>query len=83
MLCRAEDLEVTLVAPVAADEDGRRLTGLLTGSGVHVVPLACNGGTRRKTRVRCAGQSRLRLDDGGPGTHEGCRATGRSAAGQS
>ena len=33
MLCRADDLEVTLVAPVAADQDGRRLAGLLTGPG--------------------------------------------------
>jgi rfaE bifunctional protein nucleotidyltransferase chain/domain/rfaE bifunctional protein kinase chain/domain len=68
MLCRADDLEVTLIAPIAADEAGRRLTGLLTRAGVRLVPLACGGGTRRKTRVRCAGQSLLRLDDGGPGT---------------
>ncbi len=68
LLCLADDIEVTLVAPVAGDRDGERLAELLTGAGVRVVPLPHTGSTRRKTRVRCAGQSLLRLDDGGPGT---------------
>jgi D-beta-D-heptose 7-phosphate kinase / D-beta-D-heptose 1-phosphate adenosyltransferase len=68
LLCLADDIDVTLVAPVAADQDGERLADLLTGAGVRVVPLPHAGSTRRKTRVRCAGQSLLRLDDGGPGT---------------
>ena len=65
LLCLADDIEVTLVAPVAGDRDGERLAELLTGAGVRVVPLPHAGSTRRKTRVRCAGQSLLRLDDGG------------------
>jgi rfaE bifunctional protein nucleotidyltransferase chain/domain/rfaE bifunctional protein kinase chain/domain len=68
LLCLADDIDVTLVAPLAGDRDGERLAELLTRAGVRVVPLPHAGSTRRKTRVRCAGQSLLRLDDGGPGT---------------
>ncbi len=68
LLCLADDIDVTLVAPVAEDRDGERLAELLTRAGVRVAPLPHAGSTRRKTRVRCAGQSLLRLDDGGPGT---------------
>ena len=45
------------------------LAELLAGAGVERGPAGPHAGsTRRKTRVRCAGQSLLRLDDGGPGT---------------
>jgi rfaE bifunctional protein nucleotidyltransferase chain/domain/rfaE bifunctional protein kinase chain/domain len=71
LLCLADDMDVTLVAPLAADRDGGRLAELLASAGVHVIGLPHEGGTRRKTRVRCAGQSLLRLDDGGPGTPDG------------
>ncbi|WP_127783599.1 PfkB family carbohydrate kinase [Rhodococcus sp. X156] len=67
LLCTAADTEVVLVAPVAADDAGARLARLLRAE-VELVALPHAGGTRRKTRVRCAGQSLLRLDDGGPGT---------------
>jgi rfaE bifunctional protein nucleotidyltransferase chain/domain/rfaE bifunctional protein kinase chain/domain len=67
-LLAAEEADVTLVAPVADDEAGRRLRSELTAAGVelHVLPHA--GPTRRKTRIRAAGQTLLRFDDGGPGT---------------
>lgn len=67
LLCRAPDVEVTLVAPFADDAAGRRLTELLRAGGVTVLALDHCGPTRTKTRVRCAGQSLLRLDEGGPG----------------
>ncbi|WP_153504489.1 D-glycero-beta-D-manno-heptose 1-phosphate adenylyltransferase [Cumulibacter manganitolerans] len=57
---------VTLIAPVADDDDGRRLVSAL--GEVHVVPLGHEGPTRRKTRVRSADQTLLRVDEGGPGT---------------
>jgi rfaE bifunctional protein nucleotidyltransferase chain/domain/rfaE bifunctional protein kinase chain/domain len=62
--------EVLLVAPVADDEAGRRLTGLLTPH-LEVLPLPHHGPTRTKTRIRSAGQSLVRLDEGGPGTTSG------------
>lgn len=67
LLCAQAGVDVTLVAPFAEDEAGAELRTLLTSSGVDVVALAHRGPTRRKTRVRAAGQSLLRLDDGGPG----------------
>ncbi|PWJ53821.1 rfaE bifunctional protein, domain I/rfaE bifunctional protein, domain II [Quadrisphaera granulorum] len=65
--------QTTLVAPVADDDAGRRLRDALTGfagadGGVEVLHLGHAGGTRTKTRVRVAGQSLVRLDEGGPGT---------------
>lgn len=68
LLCRARHDDVALVAPVADDEPGRRLTAALEDAGVSVVPLGHRGRTRVKTRVRAAGQSLVRLDDGGPAT---------------
>lgn len=66
-LCAVGDVDVTLVAPLAADEPGRRLTAMLDRE-LTVVPLGHAGRTRRKTRVLSHGQVVVRLDDGGPGT---------------
>lgn len=61
--------EVSLVTATADDDDGRLLTRLLD-QYVQVVPMALRGETVRKTRVRAAGQSLLRLDTG-DGTADG------------
>lgn len=66
LLCAASGAEVTLVAPVADDAAGRRVAALLAPD-VALVALPHVGGTRTKTRVRSAGQSLVRLDEGGPG----------------
>jgi len=70
LLCASADVDVALVAPVADDDAGRRLAAALAAAAnpVELVALEHEGGTRTKTRVRVAGQSLLRLDDGGPGT---------------
>nr|WP_306821804.1 PfkB family carbohydrate kinase [Streptomyces sp. NP160] len=62
--------QTSLVAPVADDDAGRRLREGLEGAAepVEVVALGHAGGTRTKTRVRVAGQSLVRLDEGGPAT---------------
>ncbi|GGM08173.1 PfkB family carbohydrate kinase [Nakamurella endophytica] len=67
LLCAASGARVTLVAPLAEDTGGRRLRDELAAGGVAVVGLGHEGGTRTKTRVRSAGQSVVRVDDGGPG----------------
>ncbi|BDT90895.1 MULTISPECIES: D-glycero-beta-D-manno-heptose 1-phosphate adenylyltransferase [Nocardia] len=61
--------EVSLVTATADDHDGRLLTRLLD-QYVQVVPMPLRGETVRKTRVRAAGQSLLRLDTG-DGTADG------------
>ncbi|WP_063021970.1 D-glycero-beta-D-manno-heptose 1-phosphate adenylyltransferase [Nocardia niwae] len=61
--------EVSLVTAIADDHDGRVLTHLLD-QDVRVVPMPLRGQTVRKTRVRAAGQSLLRLDTG-DGTADG------------
>ncbi|WP_159849953.1 D-glycero-beta-D-manno-heptose 1-phosphate adenylyltransferase [Nocardia sp. CY41] len=61
--------EVLLVTATADDHDGRLLTRLLD-QYVQVVPMPLRGETVRKTRVRAAGQSLLRLDTG-DGTADG------------
>lgn len=66
-LLAAEGARVTLVAPVADDDAGRRLTEHL-GRALDVLALPHAGGTRRKVRVRSAAHSLVRIDDGGPGT---------------
>lgn len=71
LLCVAADTDVTLVAPVADDDSGRAVVAALRDGGVDVVPLGHQGSTRRKVRVRVAGQSLVRLDDGGPGAPSG------------
>src|SRR5690606_31196630 len=65
--CAASDTEVTLVAPLATDQPGRRLAAMLR-SDVTLVPLPHEGPTRHKSRVLSRGQVVVRLDGGGPGT---------------
>ena len=67
LLCASSGARVTLVAPIADDEAGARLAALLHAH-VELLPIEHEGPTRCKTRVRSAGQSLLRIDDGGPGT---------------
>lgn len=57
--------EVRLVAPMADDVHGEGIRSDL--ADVDVVALGHSGGTRTKTRIRCEGQTLLRVDDGGPG----------------
>ncbi|WP_039805167.1 PfkB family carbohydrate kinase [Nocardia araoensis] len=61
--------EVALITATADDHDGRTLARLLE-QHVRVVPIALRGKTIRKTRVRAAGQSLVRLDTG-DGTADG------------
>lgn len=56
--------EVTLVSALAADDDGRRLAGLLARAGVTVVDLGLDGPTPVKLRLRAGGQSLARVDRG-------------------
>ena len=67
--CLARDLgaEVRLVAPIADDEAGDRLCGLLADRGVSLFPCATTGSTIEKVRVRVGEQSLLRIDRGRPG----------------
>ena len=66
LLVAASGARVTLVAPLADDDGGRVLARHLS-EHVTLVPVGHEGATRRKVRVRSAGQSLVRLDDGGPG----------------
>lgn len=66
LLCASADVDVVLIAPVAEDAAGARLVDLLR-TEVRVLAVGHHGPTRRKSRVRSAGQSLLRLDEGGPG----------------
>lgn len=66
LLCSAPGVEVQFVAPIADDEPGRRLASMLRAQ-VGLLALPHQGPTRLKTRLRSAGQSLLRLDEGGPG----------------
>jgi rfaE bifunctional protein nucleotidyltransferase chain/domain/rfaE bifunctional protein kinase chain/domain len=70
LLCAGAGVPVTLVAPIAADDAGAALRARLCRD-VELIELAHEGASRVKTRVRSAGQSLLRLDDGGPGTPTG------------
>ncbi|MFF0943681.1 PfkB family carbohydrate kinase [Kocuria sp. CPCC 205300] len=63
---------VTLLAPVADDEAGRQLADAL--GEVRLERLGHEGGTRTKTRIRSAGQTLVRVDEGGPGTPVGVTA---------
>jgi rfaE bifunctional protein nucleotidyltransferase chain/domain/rfaE bifunctional protein kinase chain/domain len=77
LLC-AGRADVVLVAPIADDEGGRALRRGL--AAVELVALDHDGPTRRKTRVRSAGQSLVRVDDGGPGAPLGVDAARVRAA---
>ncbi|MEU4341880.1 PfkB family carbohydrate kinase [Nocardia sp. NPDC023852] len=61
--------EVSLITATTDDHDGRTLARLLD-QHVQVVPMLLRGETVRKTRIRAAGQSLLRLDTG-DGTADG------------
>ncbi|MBF6339945.1 D-glycero-beta-D-manno-heptose 1-phosphate adenylyltransferase [Nocardia abscessus] len=60
---------VSLVTATTDDQDGRTLAQLLDRD-VQLVPMLLRGETVRKTRIRAAGQSLLRLDTG-DGTADG------------
>ncbi|MBC7292256.1 MAG: bifunctional heptose 7-phosphate kinase/heptose 1-phosphate adenyltransferase [Actinotalea sp.] len=66
LLVATSGARVTLVAPLADDDGGRDLREHLTAR-MDVLALGHEGATRRKTRIRSAGQSLVRVDDGGPG----------------
>jgi rfaE bifunctional protein nucleotidyltransferase chain/domain/rfaE bifunctional protein kinase chain/domain len=66
------EVSVTLLAPVAADAAGHELAAAL--GDVALERLGHEGGTRTKTRVRSAGQTLVRVDEGGPGTPVGVSA---------
>ncbi len=71
VLAAADGHEVVLVAAVANDSDGVRLTGLLGDHGVRLIAVPHDGTTPVKRRVRSADQSLLRLDSGTAGAiHE-------------
>ncbi|MEU0469279.1 D-glycero-beta-D-manno-heptose 1-phosphate adenylyltransferase [Amycolatopsis sp. NPDC006131] len=62
--------DVVLVTALGADEGGARLARLLAGE-VELCALPLEGETVRKTRIRAAGQSVVRLDHGdGRAAHE-------------
>jgi rfaE bifunctional protein nucleotidyltransferase chain/domain len=67
LLATRDGVDVTLVAPLADDDEGRELLDLLADAGVRVLSLAHEGATRVKTRLRAGGQSIARIDTGGPG----------------
>jgi rfaE bifunctional protein nucleotidyltransferase chain/domain/rfaE bifunctional protein kinase chain/domain len=67
------EVSVTLLAPVAADAAGHELAAAL--GDVALERLGHRGGTRTKTRVRSAGQTLVRVDEGGPGTPVGVSAS--------
>lgn len=57
---------VVLAAPLAEDDAAGELRAALDGIEIHA--LVHQGGTRTKTRIRSAGQTLVRVDEGGPGT---------------
>lgn len=57
---------VTLLAPLAEDAAAEELRSALGGIEIHA--LGHEGATRTKTRIRSAGQTLVRVDEGGPGT---------------
>jgi rfaE bifunctional protein nucleotidyltransferase chain/domain len=61
---------VRLITALAPDPAGEQLRALLEDSGVEVVDLGLQCATPEKVRVRSAGQTLVRLDQGGrrPGT---------------
>ncbi|MEU1545608.1 D-glycero-beta-D-manno-heptose 1-phosphate adenylyltransferase [Nocardia sp. NPDC005745] len=65
--------DVSLITATTDDRDGHTLARLL-GRDVRVVRMPLRGETVRKTRIRAAGQSLLRLDTG-DGTADGGQLT--------
>src|SRR4051812_8587501 len=63
-LAAARGADVTLVAAVADDDAGLELRRLLADAGVTVVPLALDGPTCEKVRLRAAGHTLARIDHG-------------------
>jgi rfaE bifunctional protein nucleotidyltransferase chain/domain/rfaE bifunctional protein kinase chain/domain len=64
-LAAADGREVTLVTALAGDAAGRELRDALAARGVEIVDLGLDAPTPEKVRVRCGGQSLLRIDRGG------------------
>jgi rfaE bifunctional protein nucleotidyltransferase chain/domain/rfaE bifunctional protein kinase chain/domain len=64
-LAATDGLDVTLVTAVADDEAGERLRAELTGYQTVIGP--ARAATPVKTRLRSAGQSLARIDEGGRG----------------
>jgi D-beta-D-heptose 7-phosphate kinase/D-beta-D-heptose 1-phosphate adenosyltransferase len=64
-LAAADGREVRLVTALARDAAGEQLRSLLEDAGVEVVDLGLEGATPEKVRIRSAGQTLLRLDQGG------------------
>jgi D-beta-D-heptose 7-phosphate kinase / D-beta-D-heptose 1-phosphate adenosyltransferase len=58
---------VTLITAIADDAPGEQLTTLLGEAGVEVVDLGLLGATPVKCRVRCDGQTLVRIDSGRTG----------------
>lgn len=71
LLCAADGVEVTLVAPWTDDEAGRRWRSDLAAAGITLEPLGAQGATRVKTRVRAGNQVVVRYDSGGPAHPQG------------
>lgn len=67
-LAAADDVAVTLVAPLADDPAGRHLRTLLSAAGVDVAAMATDGGTGEKIRVAARGLPLVRVDRGGDAT---------------
>jgi rfaE bifunctional protein nucleotidyltransferase chain/domain/rfaE bifunctional protein kinase chain/domain len=68
-LAAADGIRTTLVTALAEDDAGERLRAALAGLDTVIGPSP--GPTPVKTRVRCAGQSLARIDQGGAGDPPG------------
>lgn len=79
LLAARHGVDVTLVAPLGADRAGSRLAALVEHAGVPVVPLAFEGATAEKVRIRAGEQSIVRLDYGGGGIVGSLTDAARSA----
>jgi rfaE bifunctional protein nucleotidyltransferase chain/domain/rfaE bifunctional protein kinase chain/domain len=64
-LAAADGRSVRLITALARDAAGEQLRALLEDSGVEVVDLGLQCATPEKVRIRSAGQTLLRLDQGG------------------
>jgi rfaE bifunctional protein kinase chain/domain/rfaE bifunctional protein nucleotidyltransferase chain/domain len=67
-LAAGDGRQVCLVTALARDAAGEQLRALLEEAGVQVIDLGLEGATPEKVRVRSAGQTLLRLDQGGKRT---------------